>query len=166
MFVRYQTLMDLRKSNFCGNETDKTCMRGVGIVGSNDNTQYAHLGGHHHDRAVTGLWVVSLHDGKRGTHQISQGASLLASQRNIAGMTVRDTVLVHPRQTSDPHSHQCACLHNPKSLEAALAAEEPLERNVVIRHVSRDGRGAPWPDVRRARPQLRQGTKSNRAILI
>jgi len=85
LFVRYQTLMDLRKSNFCGNETDKTCMRGVGIVGSNDNTHYAHLGGHHHDRAVTGLWVVSLHDGKRGTHQISQGASLLASQRTLLG---------------------------------------------------------------------------------
>jgi hypothetical protein len=35
------------------------------------------------DRAVTGLWFVSLHDGKRGTRQISQGASLLARQRTL-----------------------------------------------------------------------------------
>jgi len=55
-------------------------------------------------------------------------------------MTVQDTVLAHSRQTCDPHSHQRACLHNPKSLEAALTAEESPERSVVIRHVSSD----PW----------------------
>jgi len=60
------------------------------------------------------------------------------SHRRAPGMTVRDTVLAHSRQTCDPHSHQCACLHNPKSLEAALTVEESPDRNVIIRHVSRE----------------------------
>jgi hypothetical protein len=71
LFVRYQTLMDRGKPNFCSIETDKTRMRGVGIVGGNDNTHYAYPDRRPHDRAVTGLWLVSLHDGKRGTRQIS-----------------------------------------------------------------------------------------------
>jgi hypothetical protein len=58
-------------------------IKGAGIVGGNDNTHYAYHCRRHHDRAVTGLWLVSLHDGKRGTRQISQGASLLARQRTL-----------------------------------------------------------------------------------
>jgi hypothetical protein len=77
--------MDRGKSNFCSIETDKTRMRGVGIVGDNDDTHYAYPGRRHHDRAVTGLWLDSLHDGKPGTRQISQGASLLAPQRTLLG---------------------------------------------------------------------------------
>jgi hypothetical protein len=50
---------------------------------ANDSTHYSHPCRRHHDRAVTGLWLVSLHDGKRGTPQISQGASLLARQRTL-----------------------------------------------------------------------------------
>jgi hypothetical protein len=76
LFLRYQTLI-------CSIETDKTRMRGVGIVDGNDNTHYVYLGRRDHDRAVTGLWLVSLHDGKRGTRQISQGTSLLAPQRTL-----------------------------------------------------------------------------------
>ena len=71
------------KSNFCSIETDKTRMRGVGIVGGNDNTLYAYLGRRPHDRVVTGLWLVSLHDGKRGPRQIPQGTSLLAPKRTL-----------------------------------------------------------------------------------
>ena len=77
--------MDRGKSNFCSIETDKTRMRGVGIVGGNDNTHYAYPGRRLHDRVVTGLWLVGLHDGKRGTRQVSQGASLLARQRTLLG---------------------------------------------------------------------------------
>ncbi|MGC2071017.1 MAG: hypothetical protein WA694_06855, partial [Pseudolabrys sp.] len=36
-----------------------------------------------HDGAVTGLWLASLHDAKRGPRQISQGASLLARPRTL-----------------------------------------------------------------------------------
>jgi hypothetical protein len=58
-------------------------------------------------------------------------------------MTVRDTVLAHSRQCPcsrhDLHLHQRP--HNPISLEAALTAEEAPERNVIIRHVSREGQG-------------------------
>jgi hypothetical protein len=45
----------------------------------NDSTHYPHPCRRHHDRAVTGLWLASLHDGKRGTSQISQSASLFAA---------------------------------------------------------------------------------------
>ena len=75
--------MDWGKPNICSIETDKTRMRGVGIVGGNDNTHYAYPARRHHDRAVTGLWLVSLHDGKRGTSQIPQVTSLLAPQRTL-----------------------------------------------------------------------------------
>ena len=40
-------------------------------------------GRRHHDGTVTGLWLASLHDAKRGPRQISQGASLLARQRTL-----------------------------------------------------------------------------------
>src|SRR5262249_39873107 len=40
----------------------------------NDNTHYPYPYRRHHDRAVTGGWLASLHDGKRGTCQVSQGA--------------------------------------------------------------------------------------------
>jgi hypothetical protein len=43
-----------------------------------DSTHHPHPCRRHHDRAVTGLWLASLHDGKRGTCQVSQGASYLA----------------------------------------------------------------------------------------
>jgi hypothetical protein len=56
-----------------------------GIGGGHDNTLYACPCPHHHDRAVTRLWFVSLHDGKRGARQISQGAPLLAPQRTLLG---------------------------------------------------------------------------------
>jgi hypothetical protein len=49
----------------------------------NDSTHYPHPCRRHHDRAVTGLWLASLHDGKRGTSQISQSASLYAWQRTL-----------------------------------------------------------------------------------
>jgi hypothetical protein len=70
-------------SSFCSIETDKTRMSGVGIVDDNDDPYYAYPGCRHHDRAVTGLWLVNLHDGKRGTSQVSQGTSLLAPQRTL-----------------------------------------------------------------------------------
>ena len=72
-------------SNFCSIETDKTPMSGVGIVGDNVNTHYAYFGHRPHDRAVTCLCLLSLHDGKRGSRQISQGTSLLAPQRTLLG---------------------------------------------------------------------------------
>jgi hypothetical protein len=56
-----------------------------GIVVGNDNTHHAYLCRRHHDLAITGLWLVSLHDGKRGTCQISHGTSLLARQRTLLG---------------------------------------------------------------------------------
>src|SRR6516225_6720406 len=66
---------------------------------------------------------------------------------NIAGMTVRDTLLAHSRRCPcshhDPHPPQRP--HNPISLRATLTAEETPERNVIIRHVSREiiGRDPP-----------------------
>jgi hypothetical protein len=45
----------------------------------NDSTHYPNPCCRHHDRAVTCFWLANLHDGKRGTGQISQGdASLYA----------------------------------------------------------------------------------------
>jgi hypothetical protein len=50
----------------------------------NDNAHYASFCGLHHDRVVTGLWLTSLHDDKRGTSQISEGeAFLLARQGTL-----------------------------------------------------------------------------------
>ena len=77
--------MDWGKPNYCGIETDKTRMRGVSIVGDNDDTHYAYPGRRRHDRAVTRFCLVSLHDGKRGLRQVSQGAPLLARQRTLLG---------------------------------------------------------------------------------
>jgi hypothetical protein len=56
-----------------------------GIVVGNDDSHYACPCRRRHDRAVTGLWLVGLHDGKRGSRQIPQGASLLAPQRTLLG---------------------------------------------------------------------------------
>jgi hypothetical protein len=70
-------------SSFCSIEADKTRMSGVGIVDDNDDTHYPYHGRRHRDRAVTGLWLVNLHDGERGTRQVSQGTSLLAPQRTL-----------------------------------------------------------------------------------
>ena len=75
--------MDWGKPDFCSIETDKTRMSGVVIVDDNDDTHYAYPRHRPHDRAVTGLWLVSLHDGKRGSRQIPQGTSLLAPQRTL-----------------------------------------------------------------------------------
>jgi hypothetical protein len=59
-----------RRSFFCPHA-------GAGF--GNDSTHYPNLCRRHHDRAVTCFWLASLHDGKRGTGQISQGdASLCA----------------------------------------------------------------------------------------
>jgi hypothetical protein len=77
--------MDWGKPNYCSIETDKTRMRGVSIVGDNDDTHYAYPGRRRHDRAVTRFCLVSLHDGKRGSRQISKGTSLLAPQRTLLG---------------------------------------------------------------------------------
>ena len=71
LFVRDQTLMDGGKPNICSIETDKTRMSGVVIVDDNDDTHYAYPCRRPHDRAVTGFWLVSLHDEKRGTCQVS-----------------------------------------------------------------------------------------------
>jgi hypothetical protein len=60
LFVRYQTLMDRGRSNFCSIETDKNRMCGVGIVGDNDDTHYAYPGRRHHDRPLTRLRLVQL----------------------------------------------------------------------------------------------------------
>jgi hypothetical protein len=49
----------------------------------NDNTHYPYPCRRRHDRAVTGLWLASLHDGKRGTCQVSQGASYLARHQPL-----------------------------------------------------------------------------------
>ena len=43
----------------------------------NDSTHYPNPRRRQHDRAVTGFWLGSLHDGKRGTGQISQGGASL-----------------------------------------------------------------------------------------
>src|SRR6516225_652231 len=62
-------------------------------------------------------------------------------------MTVRDTLLAHSRRCPcshhDPPPPQRP--HNPISLRATLTAEETPERNVIIRHVSREiiGRDPP-----------------------
>jgi hypothetical protein len=56
----------------------------------NDSTHYPNPCRRHHERAVTGFWLASLHDGKRGTSQISQGDAslhapkLLERQRGCA----------------------------------------------------------------------------------
>jgi hypothetical protein len=51
----------------------------AGASFGNDSTHYPNLCRRQHDRAVTCFWLASLHDGKRGTGQISQGdASLYA----------------------------------------------------------------------------------------
>jgi len=89
LFVRDQTLMDWGKPNICSIETDKTRMRGVSIVGDNDDTHYAYPGRRPHDRAVTGLWLASLHDGKRGTRQVSQTASCLGRHQSL--LDIRDS---------------------------------------------------------------------------
>ncbi len=56
---------------------------GVEVGFGHDNTHDPYLCRRHHDRAVSGLWLASLHDGKRGTRQISQGASFVARQRAL-----------------------------------------------------------------------------------
>jgi hypothetical protein len=45
---------------------------------SSVRTHYLHSCRRHHTRAVTGLWLASLHDRKRGTCEVSQSASYLA----------------------------------------------------------------------------------------
>ncbi len=55
----------------------------------NDNTHYPYPCRRRHDRAVTGLWLASLHDGKRGTRQVSQGASYLARHQPL--LDIRDS---------------------------------------------------------------------------
>ena len=88
LFHRYQTLI-------CSIETDKTRMRGGSIVGDNDDTHYAYPGRRPHDRAVTGLWLASLHDGKRGTRQVSQTASCLGRHQPLLDIrnSARDATL-------------------------------------------------------------------------
>jgi hypothetical protein len=50
----------------------------------NDNAHYASFCGLHRGRVVTSLWLASMHDDKRGSCQISQGAaSLLARQQTL-----------------------------------------------------------------------------------
>jgi len=82
---------------------------------------------------------------------------------NIAGTTVRGTLLAHSRQCPcsrhDLHPHQC--LHNP--LEAALTAEEALERNVNIRHVSREIIGRDQPRQMDGRREVMRGDRGHRA---
>jgi hypothetical protein len=56
-------------------------MRGLPL--GNDSTNYPYPYRRHHDRAVTGLWLASLHDGKRGTCQVSQGASCLGRHQAL-----------------------------------------------------------------------------------
>ncbi len=46
-------------------------------VMAGDSTHYLHSCCRHHNRTVTGIWLASLHDGKRGTCQVSQAASCL-----------------------------------------------------------------------------------------
>jgi hypothetical protein len=56
-----------------------TAKRETGVLIGTQSTHYPRHCRRHHDLAVTGLWLASLHDGKRGTSQISQGdASLYA----------------------------------------------------------------------------------------
>jgi len=63
-----------RRSCFCPQER-----AGLG----NDSTHYLHSCRRHHNRAVTGLWLTSLHDGKRGTCQVFQGASCLGRHQPL-----------------------------------------------------------------------------------
>src|SRR5215470_17369358 len=53
--------------------------RGLG----RDSTHYLHSCRRHHNRAVTGLWLASLHDGKRGTCQVSQAACCLGRHQPL-----------------------------------------------------------------------------------
>jgi hypothetical protein len=103
LFLRYQTLI-------CSIETDKTRMKGVGIVGDNDNTHYAYPCRRHHDRSVTGLWLVSLHDGKRGTRQVSQGASCLGRHQSL--LDIRDSARAFATLTFDrTRAFHATCTH-------------------------------------------------------
>ena len=127
---------------------------GLGGFG-NDSTHYPYPCRRHHDRPVTGLWVARLHDAKRGTSQISQGASFLcARQRTLLdcqcgirfSLTPGSVPCIHheahsrrcPRLRHGPHSRQRLCLsHDPKSLIAASTKNSSTqERNVNIRHAS------------------------------
>jgi hypothetical protein len=49
----------------------------------NDSTRYPHPCRRDHDRIVTGVWLASLHDGRRGACQVSQGTSYLARHQPL-----------------------------------------------------------------------------------
>jgi hypothetical protein len=106
---------------------------------------------HGTDRACR--WLASLHDDKRGTCQVFQGASCLGRHQPL--LDIRDSGCAFTTLTCgsarafattpksrqclclphDPKSRQCLCLpHDPKSIAAASMS---LERHVNIRHVSR-----------------------------
>ena len=48
-----------------------------------DSTHYLHSCRRHHNRAITGLWLASLHDGKRGACQVSQATSCLGRHQPL-----------------------------------------------------------------------------------
>ena len=48
-----------------------------------DSTHYLHSCRRHHNRAITGLWLASLHDRKRGACQVSQAASCLGRHQPL-----------------------------------------------------------------------------------
>jgi hypothetical protein len=68
---------------FTGKTGDLVFARRRGLALANDSTHYLHSCRRHHNRAVTGLWLTSLHDGKRGTCQVSQGASCLGRHQPL-----------------------------------------------------------------------------------
>ncbi len=136
--------------------------RRLGMGGScsaNDNRHYPHSCRRYRDWAVTRLWRISLHDGTCMTESEARAnfprGIFYGTTANIAGMTVRRSVLAYtwrcPRIGGDPHSQRSPCLRHdphsrqspcfrssPKLLAAALTTEQSVERNVDIRHVSRE----------------------------
>jgi hypothetical protein len=52
------------------------------LIGT-QSTHHPHHRSRYHDRAVIWLWLASLHDGKRGTCQVSQAASCLGRHQPL-----------------------------------------------------------------------------------
>jgi hypothetical protein len=117
-----------RRSCFCPQER-----AGFG----NDSTHYLHSCRRHHNRAVTGLWLTSLHDGKRGTCQVSQGASCLGRHqplldiRNGTRAFATLTSCGSARAFATTRKRGSACAF-PTTRIAALPSSRPeIDRGVV-----------------------------------
>jgi len=132
-----------RRSCFCSQD-------GAGF--GNGSTLYRSLRPRLHDRAFTRYWLASLHDGKRGTRQVSQGAPYLGRHQPLLDVrgSVRAFTTTRTRgragafPTTRNRGSACA-FRDPKSRQrlppdpkSIAAASISPERNVNIRHVSRE----------------------------